>query len=69
MTTLALTPAAAIARSISHREIVTIPYDADHATDLLVECEDHVDAGSVTEYWGTTDDGAEWRVHMLTEVL
>lgn len=54
----------AIARSISHTEIVTIDYDADAETDLLAACEDSVDAGEVTEYWGTDDEGREWRVHV-----
>jgi len=58
------TAANAIDRSISHNEIVTLPYDADIASDLLVECEDSTESHDVTEYWGTTEHGDTWRVHM-----
>ena len=60
----------AIKRSISHNEIVTldlavIPYDSAILTDLLVACDDSVDANdNVTEYWGKTEEGNEWRVHV-----
>ena len=54
----------AIARSISHTEIVTLDYDATADVDLAAACEDSVVCQSHTEYWGTDDDGQEWRVHM-----
>jgi hypothetical protein len=60
----------AIARSISHNEIVHVdltatPYDSAITTDLLVACDDWADASpEVTEYWGTSESGAEWRVHV-----
>lgn len=59
----------AIARSASHNEIVTIDlsrgYDSAVLSDLLVACDDWVDADEdTTEYWGTTDRGEEWRVHV-----
>lgn len=53
----------AIARSISHTEIVTIDYDAATAADLDAMCEGSAEAERGTEYWGITD-GDEWRVHM-----
>jgi hypothetical protein len=62
--------AEAIARSISHNEIVHVdltvtPYDSDIPTDLLVACDDWADSSpEVTEYWGTSESGAEWRVHV-----
>jgi hypothetical protein len=60
----------AIARSVSHTEIVTIAYDADAAAALQAACEDSVGVPDErTEYWGTTDDGDEWRVHMRAETL
>ena len=59
----------AIERSISHNEIVTIDYDRDAASDLSVECEDNVSANGMTEYWGTNDEGNEWRVHMRDQAL
>lgn len=54
----------AIARSSSHNEIVTIDFDAESAKELQLACDDSVDANDVTEYWGTTDAGDEWRVHV-----
>lgn len=55
----------AIARSISHNEIVTIDYSEADYEDLLVECDDRADNNDVHEFWGTRDeDGKEWRVHM-----
>lgn len=59
-----------IARSISHDEAVTVEYDAEIATALEALCEDSVDGagldGDVTEYWGTTEAGDEWRVHLTS---
>ena len=64
----------AIARSISHNEIVTLgspsapAEDAESLmTDLFAECEDCVndDPRSVmAEYWGADDSGNEWRVQI-----
>ncbi len=56
----------AIARSISHDEIVTIDYHAEASEELQLTCDDWVvnTAYGLTEYWGTTDDGNEWRVHI-----
>lgn len=54
----------AIARSISHNEIVTIDATKEDVATLIAECDDHVDAGDVHEYWGTDDDGNTWRVHV-----
>lgn len=53
-----------IERSISHHEIVTVDYDATTAEDLTAACDDSVEANGATEYWGTDDDGNEWRVHL-----
>lgn len=54
-----------IARSVSHTEIVTAAYDAEIAAALEAACEDSVEANDdVTEYWGTTEAGDEWRVHL-----
>ena len=58
------TSAAAIARSVSHDEIVHLDHDAAVAADLLVACEDSTTSDTEAEYWGTTEDGHEWRVHM-----
>lgn len=54
-----------IARSISHTEIAHADYSADLADELSVECDDSSEASeTVIEYWGTDDDGNEWRVHL-----
>lgn len=56
----------AIARSISHNEIVTIQYDKQIAEALTVDSEGsvHDAVQRVTDYWGVNDDGNDWRVHM-----
>lgn len=56
--------ASAIARSVSQNEIVTIDYDPAAAEDLSAASDGSADGNDVTEYWGTDDDGSEWRVHM-----
>lgn len=54
----------AIARSVSRNEIVTVDYDASVASELVAESENHVQGNDVTEFWGITPTGDEWRVHM-----
>lgn len=56
----------AITRSISHNEIVTIEWSHEAHEYLLVRCEDHVETGKYDseEFWGTDDDGNDWRVHL-----
>ena len=54
----------AIARSVSHGEIVTVEDEPGLQDALLCACDDHVSANDVHEFWGTTDDGDEWRVHV-----
>ena len=53
-----------IKRSISHDEIAHGKYDAETAAELAALSDDSVENGAVIEYWGTDDDGAEWRVHL-----
>lgn len=55
----------AIARSISQNEIVHLDWSHDVQTDLIIACDDWTDAGSVFEFWGTSDD-SEWRIHLRT---
>jgi len=57
----------AIARSISHTEIVHLPWDRDTHRDLVIESDDSTEANGTIEIWGTSD-GSEWRVHMAAEV-
>lgn len=62
---------AAILRSISHNEIVHLDTldmgcaDA-HATieHLEAACDDSAENDGVIEFWGTHEDGGEWRVHV-----
>lgn len=55
----------AIADSIRENKIVHL---SDHNSQIAVilqrDCDDSVVNGDVTEYWGTIEDGSEWRVHM-----
>ena len=55
---------ALIKRSISHNEIAHGKYDAETAMELKSLSDDSVENGDVIEYWGTDDDGDEWRVHL-----
>jgi len=64
--------AAAIERSITHGEIVTIDHSPEAIEELSRACDDSVttsgeDDCTVVEYWGTDDDGNSWRVHTQTE--
>jgi len=57
---------AAIRRSISHNEIVTVEYNGYQQRSLAARCDGSVDAVrsfGVYEYWGT-HQGNDWRVHM-----
>lgn len=56
----------AIARSISHNEIVKLDWTADRASALRAACEDYVDTGDQrgVQFWGT-DEGDQWRVHLI----
>ena len=62
-----MTAEQAIAESAAHDKVVRLEWDVFLEWDLLMECEDHGANGGVTEYWGTTDDGNEWRVHLTRE--
>lgn len=56
--------ASLIERSIRHNEIVTASWDQDLESDLLCESDDSAENGGALEFWGVTDDGHEWRVHL-----
>jgi hypothetical protein len=58
-----------IEQSIRENRIVTIDNDSTAMDMLAASCEDCVVNGEVTEYWGTTPEGREWRVHVRNEVL
>lgn len=63
-----MTAEQAIDRSASHTETVYLSYDAALAEDLLVECDENNDTLLFVEFWGTTEDGNEWRVHLRKQV-
>ena len=59
-----------IARSTFHNEIVNIiPADGRErealCDELSLMCDDGADTCGTSEFWGTTDDDAEWCVHVL----
>ncbi len=64
----------AIARSAETNEIVTLgsPLEAiegwrEVMAELFAECEDCAETdqrSAMAEYWGTTEDGHTWRVHV-----
>jgi hypothetical protein len=56
--------AAAIERSVAQNRIVTERWSLNRHAVLVDACDDHIDRGDTHEYWGTRDDGAEWRVHL-----
>lgn len=54
----------AIAESIQKNAIVTLMADLDLKSDLLAASEGDVRSGDTHEFWGVTEDGDEWRVHL-----
>ena len=59
----------AIERSTFHNEIVDIiPADGRErealCDELSLMCDEGADTCGTSEFWGKTDDGAEWRVHV-----
>lgn len=54
----------AIKRSISHGEIVHLAHSEEAILALTAECDDNVDGNDEREFWGTTESGHEWRVHV-----
>lgn len=53
----------AIERSISHDEIVHLPWTAERAAYLSRLSDDEARAVPVHEFWGE-EDGETWRVHL-----
>lgn len=63
----------AIDRSISHNEIVHIAATEEIDVALAEVCESSVETTNgaglpTTEFWGTREDGEEWRVHTTTDL-
>lgn len=67
----------AIEDSIRENRIVTLEATVDTqewvdlVSDLSVECEDwtenKADGALIREYWGTDEDGDEWRIHVQSD--
>lgn len=53
----------AIERSITHDEIVLLPWTAERAVELTRLSDDEARAIPVHEFWGE-EDGESWRVHL-----
>jgi hypothetical protein len=53
----------AIRMSVRENRIVHIIGDAHAHAYLLEQSEGTADSDGETEYWGTTSQGDEWRVH------
>lgn len=53
-----------IADSISTNSIIHAEWNGELADTLSAESEDYAESADVVEYWGTDDDGNEWRVHL-----
>ena len=58
-----------IARSTFHNEIVDIIPADDRDREALCDelslmCDEGADTCDTSEFWGKTDDGTEWRVHV-----
>jgi len=58
------TAAELIRTSVRENRIVHARTDLAVSAGLSMESEDSVEADGITEYWGVTDDGEPWRVHM-----
>lgn len=62
-----MTAQQAIETSIMENRTVHLDYDAATMQELLVESDDSADSETETEYWGTTEEGSEWRVHVAID--
>jgi hypothetical protein len=60
-----MTAKEAIYESIVRNRIVTIDYDPHEYAYLEEHCDNSVDNGLETEFWGRDEDGDDWRVHLV----
>lgn len=58
----------AIHESIVRNRIVELKDNAEDRRYLARHCDDSVETGQVTEYWGVDDDGNDWRVHIAWRI-
>ena len=54
----------AIEESVRHTCCVTMDDAPGLREDLLVRCDDDAENGPEHEFWGTDDEGNDWRVHV-----
>jgi len=55
-----------ITESVTHDQIAHATATPELLADLTAQCDDSVQNDDVMEFWGTRDDGEEWRVHLTT---
>jgi len=53
----------AIAQSVSTNSIVHLDAGSDVIDALAAYCDDSAEHADALEYWGTDDDGNDWRIH------
>jgi hypothetical protein len=59
-----MTAEQAIARSVSHTQVVTLDYQSHTLNDLVAATRDYVKGNKCWEFWGEDENGNQWRVHM-----
>lgn len=50
--------------SVTQNRIVHLEYSEELHDQMLSLCDDWTNGESCNEYWGTNDEGDEWRVHL-----
>lgn len=55
-----------ISESVSQSRVVRAADVPSLRGDLEAWCEDSADGAGETEFWGTAEDGGEWRIHLVT---
>jgi hypothetical protein len=58
----------AINESILRDRIVLVEGTTENIEALDTACDDSVDNGPEIEFWGTDEDGDNWRVHAAVEL-
>ena len=53
-----------IDRSVSYSEVARADWTVELAEALSLESDDSAETEGEVEYWGTREDGEEWRVHL-----
>lgn len=54
----------AISLSQAQNRIIFLDHSAKLIEELRDEADDWVEANDVVEFWGTEEDGGDWRVHV-----